>query len=135
MLSLRQCLRDVAKWCKTISTKTKIDYIVSQGISGVWFYRKWASGYCELYGCGTTTTSYIQSWDGMYHCAGDVSLPFSVKSGRMFYNAQVDTGFGISANQSGTRWDTAISKVQLNTLGSQKAGNFGYTIHIFGKWK
>ena len=77
----------------------------------------------------------VQTWIGMYHCAANVDLPFSVSSGRMFYNSQVETGFGISANQSGTKWDAAIKKVQLNTVGSQKAGSFGYTIHIWGKWK
>lgn len=120
---------------KKLCIKTKVDYIISQGISGVWFYRKWSSGYCELYGCGTATASYVQTWNGMYHCTVHVNLPFSVSSGRMFYNSQVDTGFGMSANQSGTKWDSAIKKVQLDSLGSQKAGSFGYTIHIFGKWK
>ncbi len=120
---------------KNLCTKVKIDYIVSQGTSGVWFYRKWASGHCELYGCGTTTTSYIQAWLSMYHCRAKVNLPFAVSNGRMFYNAQVDTGFGWNANQSGTKWDSAVTQVTLETLGSQKAGNFGYTIHIFGKWK
>ena len=118
-----------------LCTKTKVDYIVSQGISGDWFYRKWASGYCVLYGCGTATASYVQTWNGMYHCTVDVNLPFSVSRGRMFYHSQVDTGLGISANQSGTKWDSAIKEVQLDSLGSQKASSFGYTIHIFGKWK
>lgn len=137
MISVLQCLRDVANWCKTISTKTKIDYIVSQGISGVWFYRKWASGYCELYGCGTVANStYVQTWmSSMYHCSATINLPFSIKSGRMFYNSQVGSGFGWNPNQSGTKWDSAISKVTLESLGSQKNEKFNYTIHIFGKWK
>lgn len=120
---------------KKLCTKTKVDYIISQGISGIWFYRKWASGYCELYGCGTATAKYVQTWNGLQHCEVSVNLPFSVSSGRMFYNSQVGTGFGISASQSGTVWDGATKKVQLISLGSQKEDTFGYTIHIWGKWK
>lgn len=120
---------------KKLCTKTKVDYIISQGISGIWFYRKWASGYCELYGCGTATAKYVQTWNGLQHYEVSVNLPFSVNSGRMFYNSQVATGFGISANQSGTTWDGAKLKVTLVSLGSQKGGSFGYTIHIWGKWK
>ena len=67
---------------KKLCTKTKVDYIVSQGISGIWFYRKWASGYCELYGCGTATARYVQTWNGMYHCTVDVIFRFRlVKDG------------------------------------------------------
>lgn len=122
---------------KKLCTKTKVDYITSQGTSGVWFYRKWNSGVCELYGCGTVSVStYIQTWmSSMYHCSATIGLPFSIKSGRMFYNTQVDTGFGWNPNQSGTKWDSAVNKVTLQTLGSQKSGKFNYTIHVFGYWK
>ncbi len=54
------------------------DHIVDQGTSGVWFYRKWASGRSECWG-----TPALQSgvWDGennVYYATKRISLPSGV---------------------------------------------------------
>ena len=68
---------------KKLCTKTKVDYIVSQGISGDWLYRKWASGYCVLYGWRLLTAAMFKH-GRYYHCTVDVNLPFSVSTDGCF---------------------------------------------------
>jgi hypothetical protein len=77
------------------------DYIVEQGTSGAWTYRKWASGSCELW-CTYQNTSVT---DGM----AVVPLPFPIQAksmlgfcvpGDYYSNASLSNHYGIS--QSGT---------------------------------
>lgn len=47
--------------------KLEKDYIVEQGTSGIWTYRKWASGIAECW--GTTdiyTCSTLETWGSLY---------------------------------------------------------------------
>ena len=56
------------------------DYIVEQGTDGIWAYRKWASGYCEMEGQKEVTISSTTSWGSLYYGAaiGRVDLPFTL---------------------------------------------------------
>ena len=51
----------------TVNSKTLADFVVEQGTSGIWTYRKWASGIAECWGTSdiVTITSWNQ-WGGMY---------------------------------------------------------------------
>ena len=55
----------------------KTDYIVEQGTSGVWTYRKWASGIAECW--GTTSATVTLTTVGTYYHRGQAS--FSLPSG------------------------------------------------------
>lgn len=39
-----------------------VDYIVEQGTSGIWTYRKWNSGISECWGIGTYTVNVGSKW-------------------------------------------------------------------------
>ena len=41
---------DVNMWVRTAQYSVSHDYIVDQGRSGIWFYRKWNSGLAEFWG-------------------------------------------------------------------------------------
>lgn len=51
----------------TVGGKTVDDFVVEHGTSGIWTYRKWASGIAECWGTSdiVTVTSWSQ-WGGMY---------------------------------------------------------------------
>ena len=55
------------------------DYIVEEGTSGIWTYRKWASGIAECWGTQTEAkASYVtlnNNWYGYY--TSEVALPFT----------------------------------------------------------
>lgn len=42
------------------------DYVVEYGTSGIWTYRKWASGIAECWGVITTTITHWDAWSGLY---------------------------------------------------------------------
>lgn len=51
----------------TVGGKTVADFIVEQGTSGIWTYRKWASGIAECWGTSDTVTiTSWNQWGGMY---------------------------------------------------------------------
>lgn len=62
-----------------INSGGSADYIVEEGTSGIWTYRKWASGVAECWGEYTETkTHYGTAWTGGYaYQTSDVPLPFT----------------------------------------------------------
>ena len=42
------------------------DFIIEQGTSGIWNYRKWNSGYAELWGVVSVNTAVNTAWGSMY---------------------------------------------------------------------
>ncbi len=54
------------------------DYIVEQGISGIWYYRKWNSGVAECWGRYSGTVNLSRYYMNAYYSDTiDVALPFT----------------------------------------------------------
>lgn len=65
------------------------DYIVEQGISGIWTYRKWASGECELYGTNVATAGTTIQEENVWRSEKiGVELPFAVYNHSAFFNTE-----------------------------------------------
>ena len=62
MISLKATLKAITTSIKALS----VDYIVEQGTSGIWTYRKWNSGIAECWGTKTLTFSITSSWGNAY---------------------------------------------------------------------
>ena len=61
------------------SISQSTDYIVDQGTSGYWHYRKWNSGWADAYYLGESashTTQYV-SGNIYYASIGSISFPFT----------------------------------------------------------
>lgn len=43
-----------------------VDYVVEQGTSGIWTYRKWASGIAECWGIHTHSVTSWHAWGSLY---------------------------------------------------------------------
>lgn len=55
------------KWGGTWELKTISDnYILEEGTSGIWTYRKWTSGIAECWGTRTYTTTSWNAWGSVY---------------------------------------------------------------------
>lgn len=55
------------------------DYVVGIGTSGIWSWRKWASGIAELFGSTTFESGAWASWGSMYYSlndCGNIPYPF-----------------------------------------------------------
>ena len=61
-----------------IDGNTIDDYVVAEGTSGFWRYRKWASGIAECWGANQITVSVTNKWNALYYGSfGRVSYPFT----------------------------------------------------------
>lgn len=112
------------------------DYIVEQGTSGAWTYRKWNSGIAECWGHFGTTTTSNGAWtinfpselfkSGTYPCVtqtawyGELTDPD--RDARSFYLTD-----GSSATQ-------AISYFRTYN-GSTYSGKIAMQVHAIGIWK
>ena len=58
----------------TIGGSTLADYVVEQGTSGIWTYRKWNSGLAECWGTSPEVTVSSSQWSawGSVYCASNV---------------------------------------------------------------
>ena len=54
-------------WLQPMTTNVgAVDYIVEEGISGIWTYRKWNSGIAECWGKKIVSVTTSSSWAGYY---------------------------------------------------------------------
>jgi hypothetical protein len=142
-LSWRQNINDSWKNWKTIlDSNNTADYVVAQGTSGIWTYRKWNSGVAECWGAYEHTTATTKTWGSLYYSDSltpRISYPFTFASrptenvtfkGNSVAGWLYTEGGGFSFNsttqtgQYGVCRPTSIASAQLT---------FDY--YVIGKWK
>lgn len=95
------------------------DFIVEQGTSGIWTYRKWNSGVCECW--GATSISGLTT---------QVSLPFT------FANTSYDTQVTLINNSNTATNVTAITNLTDKvSFGVNTVPSGGAKLYIKGRWK
>lgn len=115
-------------------TNVIADYIVEQGTSGSWYYIKYNSGKCILWGTDTVNTGkYVQSWGNIIQNNVTITLPFYIKNGIATGTANTDTGFGWLSGD--TSWSNSTKTVTFETLGSQQGSTVHYRLQITGLYK
>ena len=102
------------------------DTIVAQGESGIWTYRKWASGVAECWGSlGMTNPS-----------AYTHSLPFNFLTGEMVATVKYHDQVGYNPPNPVNGWVTG-SQIKLYTVASGVSSSATYlvSLHVIGTWK
>ena len=127
-----------------VATLQSHDYIVEQGTSGIWAYRKWNSGVSECWGTasGNITMSTLGSQYGIgglfYNATAgsdwDISFPTSLFNATPVATATANTGVNTlvtlnSLSSSGflPRFWTAFTQSSTVTMNLK--------IHAIGRWK
>lgn len=112
------------------------DFVVDQGTSGIWSYRKWNSGFAECWGTYTASiaiTTAAAAYGG-YRSAQITAPDFP------FAFASAPTITATSANGGG-HWVNNITssiinvKFYLSIGASSAAANRSISFHVNGKWK
>lgn len=115
---------------------TSVDYIVEQGTSGIWTYRKWNSGIAECWGRGSATLSNYATANGFYGYNTKFSLPSGLfVSGSVpthTYTASVGTAFAIPASGISTS-NTSIHVYALTIVSGSQSCVFDMMVK--GRWK
>lgn len=115
----------------------KVDYIVEQGTSGIWAYRKWNSGIAECWGVDSRSRAMTTQYGTAYYA----DIPNIMFPSGLFVSAPSVTAS--RANTSGGA--TGLVTVSVGADASKVFGyaysstslttTVGISIHAKGKWK
>lgn len=116
-----------------------VDYIVEQGVSGNWVYRKWNSGIAECWGIiKTGTYTNTNTWgSGKYMNLGSVSFPssFFIAKPTIITFVEKPGGSGMPffslLNVAANTFDGYIFDPNTSSTG------YSYSLHAhaLGRWK
>ena len=135
-LSWRQHMNGTwGSWKTVLDTNNTADYVVEQGSSGIWDYRKWNSGYAECWGNVSVTPTTANATNTI-----TVNLPFTFAN--TSYKADITpakTGLYISAhgdcNANGDLSHTTSSFVMSYRYNSGSIYSVSFNVTVKGKWK
>lgn len=109
------------------------DFVIEQGVSGIWIYRKWNSGIVECWGQHSVTLAIDTQIGNCYRCATQyVTLPF------MVYNMQhfVDCTDLNTWASNGPGASSGTTLPYLLWRGATYGSYTWYTkIFVIGRWK
>lgn len=113
------------------------DYVLEQGVSGIWTYRKWASGVAECWAKITQTVTPGDAWAGTLNLTPyviTVTTPIEF-TGIDCVNASAYVGNGhtITSSVSATPPNKiSIPALSLYLTGQQECRVY---MHVMGRWK
>lgn len=113
------------------------DYIVEQGVSGIWTYRKWASGVAECWAKITQTVTPGDAWAGTLNLTPyviTVTTPIEF-TGIDCVNASAYVGSGHTITSYLTVTNPnkiSISALSVYLTGQQECRAY---VHVMGRWK
>lgn len=118
-----------------------VDYIVEQGTSGIWTYRKWNSGIAECWGITAEATLSFAAWGSMYEAKVCDAIPFPtnlyITVPTVVANAIPTSGYAIMSTEFAASGVTTsqiptLYAIRPNTASGIKARAH---IHAIGRWK
>lgn len=109
------------------------DYVVEEGTSGIWTYRKWNSGVAECWGVPSKTVSSSGTYIGAYAFSAYFSLPSGLFKSIIEANAnpRIGSGYAIPAYINAATTQLAVDAL-ANNGGSQ---TFSVHANVIGRWK
>lgn len=138
---MEQGIKDACDGVDSLQTEVgslKADYIVEQGTSGEWTYRKWNSGIAECWftnGYATTPVPTTMTSNGSIYESN--IMQFAMPSG-LFIQVPCKTvtavaGGGMWLKAAGGGETTYLQLTMLRTNNTKAAVNFG--AYLIGWWK
>lgn len=126
---------DVRVNALSIADSPIIDFVIEQGTSGIWTYRKWSSGLAE---CWLTTEQSLPcsaptSLMGGYYSHIDLETPFAFVS---FLGGVGDSALGTGLGFTNVRPNSAFSQISVYSWGNQNVATIDiFAIYLWGRWK
>lgn len=115
------------------------DYVVEQGTSGIWTYRKWNSGIAECWGKSSGTFNITTTWGSLYISSGQyayANYPFTFIETPTCFESHIAEGssiIGMNSGILGTKTHTPYYQFfRPNSLSNIEITTYWYAI---GKWK
>lgn len=123
-------------WDLVMKGAAVADFVIEQGTSGIWSYRKWNSGRCELYGCHQAKVAIDQQVGGVcYSGTIRVDLPFTVYD--MTTIVDCNDVYIWASTITSMASEGANSMIYLLVRGATQPATKEWTsyIHTTGRWK
>ena len=138
MLNIKSLLTKIVSNISTLTTKTNtlttksdatVDYIVEQGSSGIWTYRKWASGVAECWGYSDMASSAFTATGSVYYRTFNTafSFPFTFKTRPYVWTSTWMGNVGGTAISALTT--STVNVTVLSAVSSARAPR----VHIYAK--
>ena len=112
-------------------SKISIDYIVEQGSSDDWYYRKYASGWAELWAYKTSTLTTIAGQSSAAHVS--LNYPFTLTSNPKYF-----ASFGVDAQAFCWLTYVGANTVNIEAYGKGNGSANGtvcwFSLYVIGKW-
>ena len=127
---------NMGKELKSLLDSVKNDYVIEQGTSGDWTYRKWNSGLAECwYSASLGSVAITSAWGSTYYYnVSAVNYPITFIA-KPIVIPQVESGSGnawISYDNNGN-----ASRTSYFPLYASKSGTYAcrLNLYVIGKWK
>jgi len=120
-----------------LTAANAVDYIVEEGTSGMWSWRKWNSGIAECWGSHTQTITGTVAWGGMYYTkpTESINYPTSLFTDPPTVNvANVSAATQGSVAFSGNN-ATRCAVYVIRGTSASASSSVVYSIHAIGRWK
>lgn len=132
-------LSDVVETFETIvgsKLGQRVDYITEQGTSGIWTYRKWASGIAECWGTKSQTlsgSSAVAPFSGYCYAFGGITFPTSLFNATptVNVNGKRESNYVVVSFCSPSSTGVSV-ELQSSIGGSASCSAY---IHAVGTWK
>lgn len=116
----------------------KVDYVVEQGTSGIWTYRKWNSGIAECWGSNQTSATF-SSWGNIYSVdISGISYPSGLFNATPICNVYTSCQGGNSVGSVNSNTGSSTTTPSLTAIrGTNLSGSqtFITKYYAIGKWK
>lgn len=122
----------------SVGTSPVADYVVAQGTSGIWTYRKWNSGLCECFGGLNVSPTSPNTEGSLYFKGVSVAYPTGLFLEKPYATGGVmaDWICGITQAWSSSTKDTFYGYLWA-AHSTAMNGNYSFMIklHVTGRWK
>ena len=115
-----------------------VDWIVEEGTSGIWHYRKWDSGVAECWGISIENPNMATSYGSLYYAnLGNYSFPTNLFISAPKLNLDITTGGGILTVSASSVTASNINTVYvMNPVTYNASGkNLALSFNAKGRWK
>lgn len=127
-------------YADSVAGGTAADYVIEQGASGIWTYRKWESGTVECWGALSCSNIAVDSaWGGVYESTGQrLAFPDGVFAAApdycsITYGGGSEAALSIEIDSEPTASQTQrfyFTRGSSGTITSAKV-----QVHAIGRWK
>lgn len=113
------------------------DYAVERGTSGIWTYRKWASGDAECWGT-TSKVANINNAQGNIYTSPELTETYPSTLFTDIKAVEVSKGsFDSNSGIFGSAWNLDAHTVRATVFRGNSSTNntINLSFHVLGKWK